>query len=132
MKYKLMKTHEYVMTRHIELKSEVTGKIEYCFDDSDLTNSKDFGFMDIGNSYECKLLLFGNLVDESNSEVIKCTIIGEATIGKEEVIELNSDENIYYILKNELKEKKVGDIIYYDFSRIDLVQVNEVIHGRFL
>ena len=132
MKYKLMKIYEYMMTRNIELKGEVTGKIEYCFDDSDLTNSKDFGFMDIGESYECKLLFFGNVVDESNSDAIKCTIIGEATIGKEEVIELNSDENIYYILKNELNEKKVGDIIYYDFSRIDLVQVNEVIHGRFL
>jgi len=64
-------------TSFLTLINEVTGTIDECFDDSlvkDVSGAmKDFEFMEIGKTYDCKITLLGDFtkVNEKNSVLKK-------------------------------------------------------------
>ena len=103
--HKLLFASDGIMTRHVKLENCETGKVELCFDDSDLRhdNQKDFWFMKIGCKYECKILLFGLAYDlsEVNEEsCIICEIIGwDLSIGNLKVLQVENNGNIYIMLQ---------------------------------
>ncbi|MCI5578171.1 MAG: hypothetical protein MR364_01545 [Oscillospiraceae bacterium] len=136
--HKLLFASDGIMTRHVKLENCETGKVELCFDDSDLRhdNQKDFWFMKIGCKYECKILLFGLAYDlsEVNEEsCIICETIGwDLSIGNLKVLQVENNGNIYYVAINDVEE--LSDISRFIFrcSRKDLIQVNDVIYPSFL
>ena len=136
--HKLLFASDGIMTRNVKLENCETGKVELCFDDSDLRhdNQKDFWFMKIGCKYECKILLFGLAYDlsEVNEEsCIICETIGwDLSIGNLKVLQVENNGNIYYVAINDVEE--LSDISRFIFrcSRKDLIQVNDVIYPSFL
>ena len=136
--YKLLFASEGIMTRHIKLENCETGKVELCFDDSDLRhdNQKDFWFMKIGGIYECKILLFGIAYDLSGvieQNCIICETKGwNLTIGNLKVLQVENDGNIYYVAMDDVKNIKNINRFAFDFSRKDLIQVDEIISPRYL
>ena len=136
--HKLLFASDGIMTRHVKLENCETGKVELCFDDSDLRhdNQKDFWFMKIGCKYECKILLFGLAYDlsEVNEEsCIICEIIGwDLSIGNLKVLQVENNGNIYYVAMDDVKNIKNINRFAFDFSRKDLIQVDDIIHPRYL
>ncbi|MBD5104390.1 MAG: hypothetical protein HDT47_05965 [Ruminococcaceae bacterium] len=137
--YKLLSIEEdYMFTRYVELKNCETGKVEQCFDDSDVRNDeqKDFWFMQIGGIYECKILLFGRAFDLSETmeeNCILCKAIGqELTVGRLKIIPVVNNENLYYVATKDIKNIKDVSRFAFDFSRKDLIQVDEIIAPKLL
>ena len=48
------------------------------------------------------------------------------------MVKLKVGEDIYYILEKELKGYGAIKVFEYDYSRKDLIQVNQVVHKDFL
>ena len=136
--YKLLSIEDYMFTRYVELKNCETGKVEQCFDDSDVRNDeqKDFWFMQICGIYECKILLFGRAFDLSETmeeNCILCKAIGqELTVGRLKIIPVVNNENLYYVATKDIKNIKDVSRFAFDFSRKDLIQVDEIIAPKLL
>ena len=137
------------MTRYVELQNCNTGRIEQCFDDSDLCHDdqKDFRFMQVSGIYECKILLFGLAFDlfddamEQNRilcettarELIICeTVDSNIFVGNLEVISVINNGNIYYVTTDDIKNIKDNNRFAFRCSRKDLIQVNDIISPRYL
>lgn len=147
MGYKLVDINEYIMTRDLYFKNEDTQTIDKCFDDYfyDLN-------LEIDTSYQCKIKLFGNIVqsnqkesiyrriskcfskDNSEKKIIICEIIDTEKIGIYDFYKVKNNEDIYYILVDDVKVENVnlGDKILFDWSRKDVIQINEMIDGFYL
>ena len=147
--YKLLSTSTAAMTRYVELQNCKTGKIEQCFDDSDLRHDdqKDFCFMQVGDIYECKILLFGlafDLVDDAMEqnrilcettarELIICEAVGGSiSVGNLEVISVINNGNIYYVTTDDIRNIKDNNRFAFRCSRKDLIQVDDIISPRYL
>ena len=147
--YKFLSASDSIMTRHVKLENCQTGKVELCFDDSDLRHDdqKDFWFMQAGNIYECKILLFGLAFDlfddamEQNRilckttarELIICEVVdSHLFVGTLEVISVVNNGNIYYISMDDIKNIKDTNRFAFRCSRKDLIQVDDVISPRYL
>ncbi len=136
--YKLLSIEECMMTRYVELENCETGKVEQCFDDSDIRDDdqKDFWFMQIGCIYDCKILLFGNVQDYSEinaKDFILCKYSNEfVTIGIYEYLKVETSNGEYYIEKYCLKEIRDKKEFWFRWSRKDIIQVNNVILPRLL
>ena len=147
--YKFLSASECMMTRYVELENCETGKVELCFDDSDLRHDdqKDFWFMQIGALYECKILLFGlafDLSDEeameqnrilcetTSRELIICEALENMFVGNLEVISVMNNGNVYYVATDDIKNIKDKKRFAFRFSRKDLIQVDDVISPRYL
>lgn len=136
--YKLLFASDGIMTRHVKLENCETGKVELCFDDSDLRHEyqKGFEFMQVGGIYDCKILLFGIAYDlsEVNEEsCIICETIGwDLSIGNFKVLRVENNGNIYYVAMDDVKNIKNINRFAFDFSRKDLIQVDDIIHPRYL
>lgn len=136
--YKLLFASDGIMTRHVKLENCETGKVELCFDDSDLRHEyqKGFEFMQVGDIYDCKILLFGLAYDlsEVNEEsCIICETIGwDLSIGNFKVLRVENNGNIYYVAMDDIKNIKNINRFAFDFSRKDLIQVDDIIHPRYL
>lgn len=138
------------VTRWVRLENCKTGKVEVCFDDSDLRHEyqKGFEFMQVGGIYDCKILLFGIAVDLSDEAAIKqsrimcettdrelfiCeTIDNNFSVGNRNFLQIMSDGNTYYVAINDVGA--LNDISKFAFrcSRKDLIQVDDIIHPRYL
>lgn len=133
--HKLVKKTEYDMTRHVTLKNLETGTEDYCFDDSDVVDvkHKDFGFMEVGKKYDCKILLFGGLTPSKTGKKVVCLVVRDnVLIGNRRRVEVKVGEDIYYVPRKEVENHlKDGEFNYY-YTRKDLIQVNNVIHGDYL
>jgi len=131
--YELIEIVEDVATRFVKLKNLDTGTVEECFDDSALLSDKDFNFMQIGQQYECKIKLFGKPVCEKTSNSITCKLINkEIMIGRKSMVEVQVNNSKYYIVKQKVREYLNCDNFNFCFTRKDLIQVNNIIHGDFL
>ncbi|ECL0249370.1 hypothetical protein LMS58_001593 [Listeria monocytogenes] len=120
---------ESVVTRVLELKNESTGTVDLCFDDSAVVSNKNFEFMKQGNSYDCKIKLFGDLVKEKEERTVACLITNvNVRIGKSDFLEVTIKEDVYYIPKEKVLNILEQDIILFKISRKDLIEVNDVIH----
>ncbi|EHQ6863356.1 TPA: hypothetical protein ACSY4D_00510 [Listeria monocytogenes] len=121
---------ESVVTRVLELKNESTGTVDLCFDDSAVVSNKNFEFMKQGNSYDCKIKLFGDLVKEKEERTVACLITNvNVRIGNSDFLEVNVKDDAYYIPKEKVLNILEQDIILFKISRKDLIEVNDVIHG---
>lgn len=127
--YKVIKVNEYTATRTIELENEITGHRDICFDDSALVSMNNFGFMKLGDSYECYIKLFGEVSDRKES--VNCKIISNEMIGYKNFIKVLVDGEIYYVPKSKVQDETIEEFAFV-YTRKDLIKVNEVIHDDLL
>ncbi|MGG5342788.1 hypothetical protein [Enterococcus sp. AZ192] len=127
--YRLLSIEESAATRNLELKNLKTGTIEWCFDDSAVTSSKNFDFMEINEAYNCRIYLLGELNDTGeNLKYIKDVVIGNRDLS--EVV--NEEGDVYYINRIPGSEfSSIGKMLNYNYTRKDIVQVNNIVHSDF-
>lgn len=131
--YELMEIINDDVTRFIKLKNMDSGVVEECFDDSAVVSKSNFDFMEIGHQYECKIKLFGELDSEKTEGSVVCRLINRnVTVGKKLMVEVEVDNNKYYIPQTKVKEYLDYDSFNFKFTRKDLVQVNDIIHDDLL
>ena len=75
--YELIDVVEDDATRFLKLKNIDTGIIEECFDDSAVVSDNNFGFMQKGQRYACKIKLLGKPLSEGKGDGILCNVIIE-------------------------------------------------------
>ena len=73
--YKVISIDTDEMTKIVKIKNLKTGTVDICFDDSELVSDKNFNFMKIGDKYECKIKLFGNVVSNIQENVVLCKLV---------------------------------------------------------
>lgn len=133
--HKMLNKEEAEMTRFVTLKNTMTGTEDYCFDDSDVVDVKhrDFWFMEIGKKYDCKIELFGDTEPGRGSEKVHCRVVrGDALVGNRRRVEVKVGEDVYYVPRSDVEDQlKNGEFEYY-YTRKDLIQVDNVIHGDYL
>lgn len=96
--YELISVKDDEMTRIVKLKNIDKGTIEECFDDSELVSEECFSFMEIGKQYECKIKLFGKVVEEANDKSVLCTVIDKnIVIGSKKMLKVVVEDEIYYV-----------------------------------
>lgn len=128
--YKIIKIRNYAATRDIELQNLNTNTINLCFDDSAVVSYNNFDFIEEGKVYDCKMELLGNFVHtKSDSNVIVTILESDVLIGNTKYLKVSIDSDIYYILMSDTKNFNLTKYMYYHFTRIDLIQVDNVIHG---
>ena len=131
--YELIDIIEDDATRLIKLKNIDTGIIEECFDDSAVVSDNNFGFMQIGQRYECKIKLFGKPLATRTSNSTMCKVVNrKVVIGQRAMVEIQINNGIYYIPKQKVSEYLDNNILNFCIIRKDLVQVNNVIHADLL
>ena len=87
--------------------------------------------MKVGESYNCFIKLFGEIVNEENQKAVKCKIISNEMIGSKEFLKVSVNKEIYYIPRSKVKNGKKNDFLF-TYTRKDLIKVNGVIHGDLL
>ena len=131
--YKLVRIKEAMRTRFLTLENMDTGTVDDCFDDSDVVNDDDFSFMRLGEIYDCKIKLFGNVIDKEVEGSTFCRITDEnVMVGKRNLVKVETDEGTYYVLEKNVKDHKEEGYFYFLTTRKDLIQVDDVIHGDYL
>lgn len=135
--YKFLSKEEYDVTRHVTLKNLETGTEDYCFDCSDMVdlkyNAKDFWFMEVGKTYDCKIELFGDVASGNTKEKVLCRVVrDDILVGNRRRVEVKVGEDIYYVPRHEVEEYLDKGEFYYFCWRKDLIQVDDVIHGDYL
>lgn len=147
MEYKLVDINNYEMTRDLYFKNEDTQTIDRCF---------DYFFLDydleIGSCYQCKIKLFGSIVkqnqkdsiyrrilkqfsnDSNEQEIMICKIIDIEKIGIDDFYRVKNNEDVYYILKDDIEIGTVnlGDKIIFECSRKDVIQINGITHTDYI
>jgi TRAP-type C4-dicarboxylate transport system substrate-binding protein len=117
-------------TRDIELQNLETGTIDMCFDDSAVVSYTNFDFVKEGEVYDCKMELFGNFVEEKTDSSVEISIIKtNVLIGNTKYMEVMINSDVYYILGKNAKNLDQRKSAYYYFTRIDIIQVDNVIHA---
>ena len=133
--YKLLSTKEARVTRFVTLKNTETGTEDYCFDDSDMPGNghRDFWFMEVGKKYDCKIELFGDAKPSKMGEEVHCYVVRDSVlVGNRRRVEVKVGEDIYYVPRSDVEDQlKNGEFEYY-YTRKDLIQVDNVIHGDYL
>ena len=130
--YKVLSIQDDVMTRQIKLENIITGTVDVCFDDSGLVEERNFEFMELQKQYQCKIKLFGEIV-EQKEDAILCNIIDkDIFVGKKSMIKVLVCSDEYYLPVDNVMDVINGDWFYYKISRKDLIQVNDIVHGDYL
>ncbi len=120
-------------TRFLKLKNLETGKFEECFDDSLVVSQENFGFMKKNHCYNCKIKLFGKLVEENTDNALFCKIVNnEVYVGKKQMAEVVIGDSLYYIPKSRISNLRKNESFYFACARKDLIQVDDVIHADYL
>lgn len=130
--YKVLQIIDYAATRDVVIRNIETGTVDICFDDSIMVSNKNFGFIEVGNKYSCKIQLFGNLTDNAGDKTLLCIINKIILVGGKKMAQVLVNEDIYYISQYQVKEIKEGETFLFLCSRKDLIQVNDVIHEDFI
>ncbi|MBR7163500.1 MAG: hypothetical protein IKD21_00810 [Clostridia bacterium] len=131
--YNLVEISESEITRFLKLKNMQTGDIVECFDDSAVVSDINFNFIQMNHQYDCKIKLFGKVVNDKTDQSIACKIINKDTIiGQKSMVEVLADNKQYYITKKNLENHLDNEIFYFYATRKDLIQVDNVIHADYL
>ena len=131
--YEVVSIDEALMTRFIMLRNRETGTMDECFDDSLVVSDNNFWFMKEGGKYDCKIQLFGNVVPTMQEGAVLCKVIArDVMVGKRNRAKVLVGGDIYYLCQYEVNNLAEGDLFYYDASRKDLIQVDDVIHADLL
>lgn len=89
--------------------------------------------MEIGKKYDCKILLFGDTKQSSNKEKALCRVVRDNVIcGKARLVEVSVDGDRYYVPRRDVTEQLEKGEFYYYYTRKDLIQVDNVVHGFYL
>ncbi|MDR2976085.1 MAG: hypothetical protein LBV19_02065 [Streptococcaceae bacterium] len=127
--HRVEKIKESTATRILVLKNEVTGTRDECFDDSALVSDQNFDFMQVNQSYPCKIKLFGKQVSAKEARVVTCRVLNEnSRIGNTDFVEVSVGEDVYYVLKSQVMNRSEKSSFIFKVSRKDLIQVNQTIH----
>ncbi len=130
--YQLVEIIPYMMTRDVLLKNLETGLVEKCFDDSEISDN-NFGFMQVGHRYNCKILLFGDLVPVKTEKSVTCQVVNwNAVIGRSKVAEVRACGGTYYINKKQVQDFLNQKEFEFEFTRKDLIQVDNAVHADLL
>lgn len=130
--YEVLSIDEYSMTRSVMLRNTITGTIDECFDDSALVGEKNFDFLTVGNVYNCKIKLYGDVVKEATENTVYCKIISPHIIGKKNMVHILIGNDEYYIPINKVKHMLDKEYFYFLYTRKDLIQINEVTHADYM
>ncbi len=129
--YEVINIIQHKTTREVILKNLITGKVEKCFDNSmSISDKNNFEFINVGQQYKCKILLFGALPNEQTKcEIVTCEITGaEIAVDGQHCVEVKVSNDVYYVLKGEVEEYLEKGSFKYGVSRKDLIQVDDVEH----
>lgn len=128
--YKVKKIDQFEFTRNIVLASTDGTEITV-FDDSDLLGNNDFDFIKVGQSYNFKIGILGDVC-----KIGKEFIVGENQKIGEVVFRclLDSKNNVFYLeLDNQaISDDEIGSKIKVDVERYDILQVNETVHSGYV
>lgn len=128
--YKVKSFVNFQITRDIFLENIETGTIDVTFDDDE----DKFDFLNVGETYSCKITLLGNIVDVNDERAVYCRILEkDVMIGVDYYTKILIEEDIYYYYTEEadkvyLNEK---DEFYIKYSRKDLAEVEGKISWRY-
>lgn len=127
--YKVISISDYEMTRNIKLENSDTGTLEECFDDSSLISDVNFDFLTIGKEYDCKIKLFGNVVQDMQDKTVICKILSKnVMVGIKEMVKVLVENDEYYIPRKKVKKCLDKEKFFFQYTRKDLIQVDNVIH----
>ena len=131
--YKVISIDTDEMTKTVKIKNLKIGTVDICFDDSELVSDKDFNFMKIGDEYECKIKLFGNVVSNIQENVVLCKLVNTSImIGSKKMVMVLIENDAYYIPEKKLNKILNTDKFYFKYTRKDLIAVNNIIHADLL
>lgn len=87
-------------------------------------------YMIDGKIYDCKIKLFGELELQKTDSNEEITIVeSDIIIGNKSFFKVLIDSDIHYIRTYEASGFDAKKTMYYDFSRKDFIQVDDIIHG---
>lgn len=130
--YLVKKINTYTSTRHIALINLDTLSEDICFDDSALVSRENFGFMQVGEEYNCKIVLFGEAVGNQTADSVVCEVVRQVMIGTRHLIEVKVKDDTYYVPSFLVSDYIANGSFFYSYSRKDLAQVDDVIHNDYL
>ena len=131
--YRVISIDTDEMTKIVKIKNLKTGTIDICFDDSELVSDKNFNFMKVGNEYDCKIKLFGNVVSNVQENAVLCMIANTGIIvGSKKMAIVLIENDAYYIPEKKLNKILNTDKFYFKYTRKDLIAVNNIIHADLL
>ncbi|WP_155997466.1 hypothetical protein [Streptococcus ruminantium] len=123
--HKLIEIRDYESTRDLMFQNIATQTIDKCFDDSELLSIDNFDFVIEDNTYECKILLIGN-IDETGE---KFYIVESEYVGNRRLTKLKNEIGDLYFIPYVDKEKNAS--ICFLYTRKDILQVDLKIHPDF-
>lgn len=134
--HEVLSFNDYMMTRDVIFRNINTGTVETCFDDSDVRGDKAFD-LELGGIYDCKIMLFGDEVKEGTvlecGKRVCCKIVRRnVPVGIMNMVQVLVDGNVYYINQCRIENIMDKDAFWYNYTRKDLLQVNDVIKGCYL
>ena len=98
------------------------------YDDSELFGNNGFGFLKIGYSYSCKIGILGDINKSGKLFIVD----GREKIGKKWFIKLyDENKNVFYIEADAKIPNELGENINIEIERYDMLQVENVVHGRY-
>lgn len=125
--YKVKDIISYEFTRTIVLQGEDNQQIRV-FDDSDLLGNDDFKFLHVDHSYNCKIGILGDISESGELFVVN----GREKIGTTWFVKLNDDhQNVFYLEPDTNNLNDWGKSLRIEIERYDLLQVDNIIHGRY-
>ncbi len=130
----MISKEEYEVTRTVTLKNVNTGSVIRCFDDSDMggEHHKDFSFMKEGVLYNCKIELYGGTQPGRTAKKALCRVLRDnVACGRVRLVEVLVEGDTYYIPYQEVKPYLKEGYFNYYYTRKDLIQVDDVIHGDY-
>lgn len=131
--YKVISISDDEMTRNVELENSNTGTIEECFDDSALISDINFDFITVGKEYECKIKLFGTVVQNMQDKTVICKIISKnEMVGTKKMVRVLVDNNEYYIPQKKVERYLDKEEFFFQYTRKDLIQVDNILHSDML
>lgn len=117
------------------MRNTETGTEDYCFDFSDMFNgtAKDFSFMKVGKTYDCKILLFGEPYKTPSGERVLCRVTNDdVVIGNGRCVEVKVGKDIYYVPRSDVEDQLKNGSFFYYYSRKDLIMVDGIVNGYYL
>lgn len=129
--YKVIKINKSSATRTVELKNEITGSLDVCFDDSAIVSMNNFEFIKVGESYDCFIKLFGEMADEKDVKGVNCKIVSSEVVGSKEFFKVLVGKEIYFIPRNKVGNE-IKEEFLFAYTRKDLIKVNDIIHDDLL
>lgn len=131
--YKVISISDDEMTRNVKLENSDTGSIEECFDDSALISDINFDFLTIGKEYDCKIKLFGNVVQNMQDKTVICKILSKnELVGRKEMVKVLAENNKYYIPRKKIEKYLDKERFFFQYTRKDLIEVDDILHSDML